>query len=101
MSVTPATLRMVEVVGAEALWPLPGAAAVRLSVTDDVDKVRAAPGTGWTVTLTVPAEATTDPNEAVQYRRALVNRSHGPHAAIVCICPLTVSGLRLARGTES
>lgn len=77
------------------------AAAAHLSVTDDVDKVRAAPGTGWTVPLTGPAEATADPHEAVHNRRTLAGRSHGPHDAIVCIRPRTVSGLRPAPGTES
>jgi hypothetical protein len=83
------------------------AAAAHLSVTDDVDKVRAASGTGtgtgtgWTVPLTGPAEATADPHEAVHNRRTLAGRSHGPHDAIVCIRPRTVSGLRPVPGTES
>ncbi|MER5473101.1 pyridoxamine 5'-phosphate oxidase family protein [Streptomyces sp. NPDC002935] len=136
MSTAPATLRMVEVSGAEALWLLEGAAlgrlvlvqrdltvvrparhvwefgrltvrtpvqaaAVRLAATYHVDEVRAATGTGWTVTVAGPAEVVTDPNEAAHYRRTLAGWSHGPHDAVIRIRPQTVSGFRLARGTES
>ncbi|WP_315903671.1 pyridoxamine 5'-phosphate oxidase family protein [Streptomyces rhizosphaerihabitans] len=76
------------------------AAAVRSSVTDHVDEVRSATGTGWTVTVAGPAEVITDPNEAAHYRRALACWSHGPHDAIVRIHPPTASGSRLPRGTE-
>ncbi|MEU0437485.1 pyridoxamine 5'-phosphate oxidase family protein [Streptomyces sp. NPDC006290] len=136
MSTAPATLRMVEVSGAEALWLLEGAelgrlifvqrdltvirparhvwefgrlvvrtpvqaAAARLAATYHVDEVRAATGTGWTVTVAGPAEVITDPNEAAHYRRTLAGWSHGPHDAIIRIHPQTVSGFRLAPGTES
>jgi len=77
------------------------AAAVPLSATYHVDEVRAATGTGWTVTVAGPAEVVTDPNEAAHYRRTLVGWTHGPHDAIVRLHPQTVTGFRLARGTES
>ncbi|WRZ94406.1 pyridoxamine 5'-phosphate oxidase family protein [Streptomyces sp. NBC_01007] len=136
MSAAPAALRMVEVSGAEALWPLEGAASDRLvlvqrdpaivhparnvgefgrlsvrtpvqataarsSVTYHVDEVRAATGTGWTMTGAGPAEVITDPNKAAGYRRTLAGWSHGPHDAIIRIHPQTVSGVWPARGTES
>lgn len=136
MSTPPASLRMVEVSGAEALWLLEGstlgrlvyprreltvvrpgrhtweygrlvvrtpvqAAAVPLTATYQVDEVRAATGTGWTVTVAGPAELVTDPNEAAHYRRTLTGWTYGPQDTIVRVHPQTVSGFRLARGTAS
>ncbi|WP_329280952.1 pyridoxamine 5'-phosphate oxidase family protein [Streptomyces sp. NBC_01451] len=136
MSTPPASLRMVEISGAEALWLLEGsalgrlvytqrdltvirpgrhtweygrlvvrtpvqAAAVPLTATYQVDEVRVATGTGWTVTVAGPAEVITDPNEAAHYRRTLTGWTYGPHDTIVRVHPQTVSGFRLARGTES
>ncbi|MFE4698707.1 pyridoxamine 5'-phosphate oxidase family protein [Streptomyces sp. NPDC056738] len=77
------------------------AAAGRLSATYHVDEVRAATGTGWTVTVAGPAEVITDPNEAAHYRRTLAGWSHGPHDAVIRIHPQTVSGFRLAPETEN
>ncbi|SEC30330.1 Pyridoxamine 5'-phosphate oxidase [Streptomyces sp. 3213] len=136
MSTPPASLRMVEVSGAEALWLLEGselgrlvypqrdltvirpgrhtweygrlvvrapvqAAAVPLTATYQVDEVRAATGTGWTVTGAGPAEVITDPNEAAHYRRTLTGWTYGPHDTIVRLHPQTVAGFRLARGSAS
>jgi len=136
MSTEPASLRMVEVSGAEALWLLEGstlgrlvfpqreatvvrlgrhtweygrlvvrapvqAAAVPLAATYQVDEVRAATGTGWTVTVAGPAELVTDPNEVAHYRRTLTGWTYGPHDTIVRVHPQTVAGFRLARGTAS
>ncbi|WP_217562093.1 pyridoxamine 5'-phosphate oxidase family protein [Streptomyces sp. GbtcB6] len=135
MSTTPATLRMVEVSGAEALWLVEGsslgrlvfvqreltvvrparhvweygrlvvrtpvqAAAVPTTATYQVDEVRAVSGTGWTVTVTGPADVVTDAHEAAHYRRTLAGWTHGPHDTILRIHPQTVTGFRLARGTE-
>ncbi|MEV0739653.1 pyridoxamine 5'-phosphate oxidase family protein [Streptomyces sp. NPDC050549] len=77
------------------------AAAVPLTATYQVDEVRAATGTGWTVTVAGPAEVITDPNEAAHYRRTLTGWTYGPHDTIVRIHPQTVSGFRLVRGTAS
>ncbi|MEU6146254.1 pyridoxamine 5'-phosphate oxidase family protein [Streptomyces sp. NPDC047081] len=135
MSTTPASLRMVEVSGAEALWLLEGssvgrlvfqqrelivvrparhvweygrlivrtpvqAAAVPATVTYHVDEVRAVPGTGWTVTVHGPADVLSDTAESAHHRRTLSGWTHGPHDAILRIHPQTVSGFRLARGSE-
>jgi hypothetical protein len=136
MSTEPASLRMVEVSGAEALWLLEGselgrlvypqrevtvirpgrhtwkygclvvrapvqAAAIPLTATYQVDEVRAASATGWTVTVAGPAEVITDPNEAAHYRRTLTGWTYGPHDTIVRIHPQSICGFRLARGTAS
>jgi hypothetical protein len=136
MNATPATLRMVEVSGAEALWLLEGAALGRLvflqrkltvirparhvweygrlvvrtpvqtaavptTATYHVDEVRAATGTGWSVTVTGPADVVTDRDEAAHYCRTLTGWTHGPHDTILRIHPQTVAGFRLARGTEA
>ncbi|WP_105967636.1 pyridoxamine 5'-phosphate oxidase family protein [Streptomyces geranii] len=92
MSTEPASLRRVEVSGAEALRLLEHSALGRLvytrrdlpvirpgrhtrecgrlvvrtpaqAPTYQVNEVRAATGTGWTATATGPAETITDPNE--------------------------------------
>lgn len=135
MSTAPASLRMVEVSGAEALWLLEGsalgrlvytqreltvvrpgrhtwefgrlvvrtpapAAAVPAAVTYHVDEVRAASGTGWSVTVAGPVDVITDPDEAAHYRRTLAGWTHGPHDTLLRLHPKTVSGFRLARGVE-
>ncbi|PWI13127.1 hypothetical protein DI272_02495 [Streptomyces sp. Act143] len=135
MSTTPATARMVEVSGAEALWLVEGsslgrlvfvqreltvvrparhvweygrlvvrtpvqAAAVPVTAAYHVDEIRAVQGTGWTVTVSGPAEVVGDPHEAAHYRRALTGWTHGPHDTILRVHPQTVTGFRLARGTE-
>jgi hypothetical protein len=132
MSTTPASLRLVEVSGAEALWLLEGssvgrlvyaqrdltvvrparhtweygrlivrtpapAAAVPTTATYHVDEIRAVHGTGWTVTVSGPAEVITDPDEAAHHRRTLTGWSHGPHDTLLRLHPKTVTGFRLAR----
>ncbi|MFF4038234.1 pyridoxamine 5'-phosphate oxidase family protein [Streptomyces sp. NPDC001816] len=132
MSTFPASLRMVEVSGAEALWLLEGstlgrlvyvqrdltvmrparhvweygrlvvrtpapAAAVPATATYHVDDIRAVTGTGWTVTVSGPAEVITDPDEAAHYRRTLAGWTHGPHDTLLRLHPKTVTGFRLAR----
>ncbi|MDX3242903.1 pyridoxamine 5'-phosphate oxidase family protein [Streptomyces sp. ME18-1-4] len=143
MSPAPATLRMVEVSGAEALWLLEGsslgrlmyaqreatairparhvweygrlvvrtpvpAAAVPATATYHVDEIRAVPGTGWTVTLSGPAEVITDPDEAAlphcpegvagtPIQRAPTGWAHGRHDTLLRLPPKTVTGFRLAR----
>ncbi|WP_329264954.1 pyridoxamine 5'-phosphate oxidase family protein [Streptomyces sp. NBC_01478] len=88
------------------------AAAIPLTATYQVDEVRAATATGWTVTVAGPAEVITDPNEAAlphsvkgmggaPIRRTLTGWTYGPHDTIVRIHPRTVSGFRLVRGTAS
>ncbi|MEU1449541.1 MULTISPECIES: pyridoxamine 5'-phosphate oxidase family protein [Streptomyces] len=132
MSTPPASLRMVEVSGAEALWLLEGsalgrlvyaqrdltvlrpgrhtwesgrlvvrtpapAAAVPATATYHVDEVRAATGTGWSVTVAGPVDVITEPDEAAHYQRTLAGWSHGPHDTLLRLNPKTVTGFRLAR----
>lgn len=132
MNTPPASLRMVEVSGAEALWLLEGSALGRLvypqreltvirpgrhtwecgrlvvrtpapaagvpaTATYHVDEVRTATGTGWSVTVSGPAEVITDPDEAAHYQHTLAGWSHGPHDTLLRLHPKTVSGFRLAR----
>ncbi|MCX4426036.1 pyridoxamine 5'-phosphate oxidase family protein [Streptomyces mirabilis] len=132
MSTAPASLRMVEVSGAEALWLLEGsalgrlvyaqrdltvlrpsrhtweygrlvvrtpapAAAVPATATYHVDEVRAATGTGWSVTVAGPVDVITEPDEAAHYQRTLDGWSHGPHDTLLRLHPKTVTGFRLAR----
>ncbi len=127
MSTPPASLRMVEVSGAEALWLLEGSELGRLMHpqrdltvirpgrhTWEYGRlvVRAATGTGWTVTVAGPAEVITDPHEAAlphclkgrggaPIRRTLTGWTYGPHDTIVRLHPRTVSGFRPVRGRES
>ncbi|MFJ8111382.1 pyridoxamine 5'-phosphate oxidase family protein [Streptomyces sp. NPDC096132] len=72
-------------------------AVVPEAVTYQVDEIRVVTGTGWTVTLSGPAEVISDPNEAAHYRRTLAGWSHGPHDTVLRIHPYTVTGFRLAR----
>ncbi|MCZ0991689.1 pyridoxamine 5'-phosphate oxidase family protein [Streptomyces diastatochromogenes] len=71
------------------------------AVTYHLDEVRAATGTGWTVTVAGPAEVIADPDEAAHYRRTLAGWTHGPHDTILRVHPKTVTGFRLAHGVES
>ncbi|MCH0564142.1 MULTISPECIES: pyridoxamine 5'-phosphate oxidase family protein [unclassified Streptomyces] len=73
------------------------AAVVREAVTYQVDDIRVAPGTGWTVTLSGPAEVIADPDEAGHYRRTLTGWTHGPHDTVLRLHLKTVSGFRLIR----
>ncbi|MFE9446322.1 pyridoxamine 5'-phosphate oxidase family protein [Streptomyces sp. NPDC006602] len=121
MSTSPVPPCMVEVSGAEALWllvypqrdqtvlrpgrhpwefgrlvvrtPAPSAAVP----TYHVDELRAATGTGWTVTVAGPVDVITDPDEAARYQRTLAGWSHGPHDTLLRRHPKTVTGFRLAR----
>lgn len=84
------------------------AAAVPATATYHVDEIRAVAGTGWTVTVSGPAEVITDPDEAAlphcpegvggtPIRRALSGWSHGPHDTLLRLHPKNVAGFRLAR----
>ncbi|MBD0843822.1 MULTISPECIES: pyridoxamine 5'-phosphate oxidase family protein [unclassified Streptomyces] len=73
------------------------AASVRATAAYHVDEIRAVPGTGWTVTVSGPAEAITDPDEAAHYRRSLSGWTHGPHDTLLRLHPQSVTGFRLAR----
>ncbi|MGW4754725.1 pyridoxamine 5'-phosphate oxidase family protein [Streptomyces chartreusis] len=73
------------------------AAALPETVTYQVDEIRVVGGTGWTVTLSGPAEVIGDPDEAAHYRRTLTGWTHGPHDTVLCLRPTTVSGFRLLR----
>lgn len=73
------------------------AEAVPSTVTYHADEIRAVPGTGWTVTVSGPAETIADPDEAAHHRRSLAGWSHGPHDTLLRIHPKTVTGFRLAR----
>ncbi|MFJ3667259.1 pyridoxamine 5'-phosphate oxidase family protein [Streptomyces sp. NPDC090106] len=136
MSTTPATARMVELSGAEALWLVEGSrlgrlvlvqrelavvrpaghaleygrlvvrtpvqgAAVPTTATYQVDEVREASGTGWTVNVTGPADIVTDPHEVAHHRRTLTGWTHGPHDTILRIQPRTVTGFRLTGRADS
>lgn len=76
------------------------ALSLRTSLTYQSDEIKVAGGTGWTVTVTGPAEVITDPDEAAHHRRTLPGWAHGPHDTLVRISPQTVTGFRLAH-TES
>ncbi|MXM63986.1 pyridoxamine 5'-phosphate oxidase family protein [Streptomyces sp. HUCO-GS316] len=73
------------------------AAVVPEAVTYQVDEIRVVAGTGWTVTLSGPAEVIADPDEAAHYRRTLAGWTHGPHDSVLRLHPKTVTGFRLAR----
>ncbi|MFJ3307301.1 pyridoxamine 5'-phosphate oxidase family protein [Streptomyces sp. NPDC086549] len=73
------------------------AAAVPTAATYHVDEIRAVPGTGWTVTVSGPAEVITDPDEAAHHRRTLSGWAHGPHDTLLRLRPKTVAGFRLVR----
>ncbi|MEU9390132.1 pyridoxamine 5'-phosphate oxidase family protein [Streptomyces sp. NPDC048324] len=141
MSTVPATLRTVEVSGAEALCLLrrsrlgrlvytqrdltvlrpaahvwaDGRLLVRTSgpatggpatATYEVEEYRAVPGTGWTVTVSGPAEvvtatATATATDAVTdgiRQRVPGGWTPGPQDTILRIRPRTVTGFRVARG---
>jgi len=74
------------------------ATAVAAAATYHVDEIRAVHGTGWTVTVTGPAEVITDPDEAAHHHRTLPGWTHGPHDTLLRLRPRTVTGHRLVRG---
>jgi hypothetical protein len=111
MSAAPTTLRMIEVSGAEARWLLEGSCLARLVyVRRELTGVRPARHV-WeygrsivrtpvpvpaTCRVDAPAEAITYADEAVDFRRTLAGRSHGPHDTLLRPHPETVAGFRLA-----
>ncbi|MFI8228567.1 pyridoxamine 5'-phosphate oxidase family protein [Streptomyces sp. NPDC085900] len=70
------------------------AAAGPVTATYEVEESRAVPGTGWTVTVSGPAEVVADVEDAV--RRAPAGWTPGPHDTILRIRPRTVAGFRVA-----
>lgn len=84
------------------------AAAVPVSATYHVDEVRAATGTGWSVTVAGRVDVITDPDEAAlphslkgmggaPIQRTLAGWTHGPHDTLLRLHPKTVTGFRLVR----
>jgi hypothetical protein len=73
------------------------AAVIPGTVTYQVDEIRVVAGTGWTVTLSGPAEVIADPDEVAHYRRTVTGWTHGPHDTVLRLHPKTVSGFRLIR----
>ncbi|MGW1809458.1 pyridoxamine 5'-phosphate oxidase family protein [Streptomyces sp. NPDC002078] len=73
------------------------ATAVPATATYHVDEIRTVTGTGWTVTVSGPAEVITDPDEAAHYLRTLSGWTHGPHDTLLRLQLKTVTGFRLAR----
>ncbi|MGW1086407.1 pyridoxamine 5'-phosphate oxidase family protein [Streptomyces sp. NPDC002596] len=71
------------------------ALADRVALTYQADEIRA-DGSGWTVTVTGPAEIVRDADETAHYRRTLPGWAHGPHDTLVRIRPQAVTGFRLA-----
>ncbi|MEU1229162.1 pyridoxamine 5'-phosphate oxidase family protein [Streptomyces sp. NPDC005828] len=74
--------------------------AGRPTLTYQVQEVRMPAATGWSVTVTGPAEAVTDPDEAAHYRRTLPGWAYGPHDTVLRIQPQTVTGYRLGKTTS-
>ncbi|QNP75509.1 pyridoxamine 5'-phosphate oxidase family protein [Streptomyces roseirectus] len=72
------------------------ASAVPATATYHADEVRAATGTGWSVTVAGPVETVTQADEVAHYRRTLAGWTHGPHDTLVRLRPQTVTGFRLA-----
>lgn len=72
--------------------------ADRTTLTYQVDDIRTVSSTGWTLTVSGPAELVGEPNEADHYRRTLAGWVHGPHDTLIRIHPQTVTGFRLAHG---
>ncbi|MGW3659157.1 pyridoxamine 5'-phosphate oxidase family protein [Streptomyces sp. NPDC005151] len=72
------------------------ALADQVELTYQADEIRGAGGTGWTVTMTRPAELVSDADEAAHYRRTLQGWAHGPHDTLVRIRPQAANGFRLA-----
>ncbi|WP_028803727.1 pyridoxamine 5'-phosphate oxidase family protein [Streptomyces sp. 142MFCol3.1] len=72
------------------------AAMVPATATYQADEIRAASGTGWTVTVCGPAEVITDPDEGAHHRRTLTGWTHGPHDTLLRLYPKTLTGFRLA-----
>lgn len=75
--------------------PQEAALADRIALTYQTDEIRDAGGTGWTVTVTGPAEVVSDAHEAAHYRRTLPGWTHEPHDTLVRIRSQAVNGFRL------
>ncbi|MFB9571352.1 pyridoxamine 5'-phosphate oxidase family protein [Streptomyces yanii] len=71
------------------------ALAERVALSYQTDEIRA-DGSGWTVTVTGPAEIVHDADETAHHRRTLPGWAHGPHDTLVRIRPQAVTGFRLA-----
>ncbi len=68
---------------------------VRSMLTYQTDEIRLPAGTGWSVTVSGPAEPVTNPAEATHYSRTLPGWAYGPHDTLLRITPQTVTGYRL------
>lgn len=67
-------------------------------LTYQADEIPSPTGTGWSVTVSGPAEPVTDPAEAAHYLRTLPGWAYGPHDTLLRITPQTVTGYRLGAG---
>ncbi|WP_254705742.1 pyridoxamine 5'-phosphate oxidase family protein [Streptomyces vilmorinianum] len=67
----------------------------------EADEIRLPAGTGWSVTVTGPAELVDNPAEAAHYLRTLPGWAYGPHDTLLRITPQTVSGYRLGTGVSA
>ncbi|MER8007038.1 MULTISPECIES: pyridoxamine 5'-phosphate oxidase family protein [unclassified Streptomyces] len=70
------------------------AAVGPVTATYDVEEIGAVPGTGWTVTVSGPAEVVTDIEDAACPTPG--GRPPGPHDTVLRIRPRTVAGFRVA-----
>ncbi|MDG9694870.1 pyridoxamine 5'-phosphate oxidase family protein [Streptomyces sp. DH17] len=61
-----------------------------------VDEIAPATGAGWSVTVTGPLDAITDPDEAAHHRAPIPGWTRGPHDTLLRLHPHTVTGFRLA-----
>ncbi|MFF5919967.1 pyridoxamine 5'-phosphate oxidase family protein [Streptomyces flavochromogenes] len=64
-------------------------------LTYQADEIRLPAGSGWSVTVSGPAELVDNPVEAAHYRRTLPGWAYGPHDTLLRITPQTVGGHRL------
>ncbi|WP_282697310.1 pyridoxamine 5'-phosphate oxidase family protein [Streptomyces sp. CC208A] len=71
------------------------ALAGRPVLTYQAEEIRSEAGTGWSVTVSGPAEPVTDAAEAAHYARTLPGWAYGPHDTLLRITPQTVTGHRL------
>ncbi|MFF9839016.1 pyridoxamine 5'-phosphate oxidase family protein [Streptomyces sp. NPDC013740] len=69
--------------------------ADRPVLTYQADAVRLPAGSGWSVTVSGPAEAIADPAEAAHHARTLPGWAYGPHDTLLRIQPQSVAGHRL------
>ncbi|MEU8619115.1 pyridoxamine 5'-phosphate oxidase family protein [Streptomyces sp. NPDC048623] len=69
-------------------------------LTYQADEIRLPAGSGWSVTVTGPAEPV-DPVEAAHHLRTLPGWAYGPHDTLLRITPQTVTGHRLGSATAA